>query len=442
MRNRSGPFRFLAAVLCGLALVAALAFGQESSPSQTSGWKVCQAAYDVRNYDSKDAWALIVNQGRDGRLYGYYSFENSPPGLSGGLRDELVRFRDVLRARGTELIVVVIPGKGLLEYDRVDVRTLRRKSVDINFLRSRYKEYVQSFQRAGVYAVDLVGLGLRDQSGKALYFKHDHHWTPQFAGLVAKDIANHVRTTPAYPALPKVPVTIQDRPEKTTYGSYATVLRKLCNLTLLPEAYVSRVTKYPGAGGDLLSDVEPGIALVGDSHSREPSFATLLRFYLQRDVVVHALPGGGAAGPMETYLLTGEYTRMPPKVLIWEFETGIAQPGFLARLAAAAQGPCTGRQRMFRGSVRPKGQTVTLRLPRPMTPAAGGYLHIRVSDRSIRQLDVAGTQVVLNERTTNNGNFFIPVPAASLTQLNLRFPAVPKGEIAVSVCRPAGDRVK
>ncbi|PYE52818.1 alginate O-acetyltransferase AlgX-related protein [Deinococcus yavapaiensis] len=415
----------------GAWTLASTSAAQSAAPTAVT--PICEAAFDARRYAPEDTWARLVNQGKDGWLFGYYSFENSPPALTGRMRDEFIRFRDALRAQGTELLMVVIPGKGLVTWDKVDVATLRRPT-DINFLRSRYAEYIASFRSAGVYASNVVALGLSDTSGQALYFRYDHHWTPRLAELVAEDLAKEMRSRAAYRDLPAFEPKVR-RYNALYPGSFAAMVKKYCGQILPPEPYVSLVTETTGAGGDLLDAEEPGIALVGDSHSVESTFATLLRQKLQRDLVNHSVPGGAATAPLETYLLSGNYRAAPPRFLIWSFETGGIQPGFLARMAAAVQGPCTGTRRVFAGTVEALAAETSLPLPTPVTVTTGDYVHLQLTDRAIRTVNLNGAETALHSRTSNTGTFYLELPPGPLDRVLLRFPTAPQGTIQVSVCR-------
>ena len=64
--------------------------------------------------------------------------------------------------------------------------------------------------------------------------------------------------------------------------------------------------------------------LVGTSNSHrdegkpELNFDGFLRQALAREVLDVAFPGAGVYGSLEAYLLSSEYRRTPPKVLLWE----------------------------------------------------------------------------------------------------------------------------
>ena len=101
------------------------------------------------------------------------------------------RFRDQLKAKGVELLVVVTPGKPSIYPER-----LTGKNSDAAGLQSHGKKILDSLTRAGFNTVDLytplLAAKSRDSVEGPLYLNDDTHWTPRGAELAASVIAEKV----------------------------------------------------------------------------------------------------------------------------------------------------------------------------------------------------------------------------------------------------------
>lgn len=115
------------------------------------------------------------------------------------------RFRDQLKAKGVELLVVITPGKPSIYPERLtgrDSRVAGASGVDAAVgnaagLQSHGKKILDSLTRAGFNTVDLytplLAAKSRDSVEGALYLNDDTHWTPRGAELAADVIAKKVR---------------------------------------------------------------------------------------------------------------------------------------------------------------------------------------------------------------------------------------------------------
>ena len=126
------------------------------------------------------------------------------------------KFRDQLKAKGVELLVVITPGKPSIYTERLTGRDSRvagagnAAAVGIAAglenaaavgndagLQSHGKKILDSLTRAGFNTVDLytplLAAKSRDSVEGALYLNDDTHWTPRGAELAADVIAKKVR---------------------------------------------------------------------------------------------------------------------------------------------------------------------------------------------------------------------------------------------------------
>ena len=114
------------------------------------------------------------------------------------------KFRDQLKAKGVELLVVITPGKPSIYTERLTGRDSRVAGAEnaaavgnAAGFQSHGKKILDSLTRAGFNTVDLytplLAAKSRDSIEGALYLNDDTHWTPRGAELAADVIAKKVR---------------------------------------------------------------------------------------------------------------------------------------------------------------------------------------------------------------------------------------------------------
>ena len=108
------------------------------------------------------------------------------------------RFRDQLKAKGVELLVVVTPGKPSIYPERLTGKNSDAAGTAANLenavgFQSHGKKILDSLTRAGFNTVDLytplLAAKSRDSVEGPLYLNDDTHWTPRGAELAAAEIA-------------------------------------------------------------------------------------------------------------------------------------------------------------------------------------------------------------------------------------------------------------
>ena len=106
------------------------------------------------------------------------------------------KFRDQLKAKGVELLVVITPGKPSIYPERLTGRASDGVAGNAAGLQSHGKKILDSLTRAGFNTVDLytplLAAKVRDSVEGPLYLNDDTHWTPRGAELAASVIAEKV----------------------------------------------------------------------------------------------------------------------------------------------------------------------------------------------------------------------------------------------------------
>jgi len=421
-------------VLTGLLALVSTALGQAATPAPTPTWAVCDAARDPRNYKEDDLWAVIINRGEGGWLFGessYWGYSDPAP-----VAPAFRRFADTLRARGTELVMVQVPPKSSTEIARLGNDA--PKNADPVYLGDTYSRFVEMLNASGIYAPDLRRLyRAQGKDAPPFFFERDHHWTPAGAALAAKAVAGHLKAGKALNDVATVEFVLKEKTATNTQSLGGRVA-ELCQQTVPLQEYVS-VDSESKAEVGLLDEAEPGVVLVGTSNSfrnNEDSFAAHLRHDLQRDVVNAGVSGGGPWAAIEKYLASDAYRQSPPRVLIWEMN--VDDRFFrerLSQLTATVKGVCEAPVQKL-SAVLPGASSLKASLN------SGDYFAVKVSDPALKTVPVKLSTADGQTRTvqlthqalgTDSTTFFGEVDALA-TGLSVDLPES-AGALDVTVCK-------
>jgi alginate biosynthesis protein AlgX len=313
-------------LILGALLPAALLPALEARAAQFPNYKVaaccqlCPAASDPARYDTKflDSFKTLV-QGSDGWVFRseadlLMNFGMEPDGVR-----RMAAFRNALAQRGTELVVVVQPPRGLMHADKL------RKSghpYDPAQARASYVRYLSDLRSAGVTVPPLERLV--DERNAAEYFSRvDHHWTPEGTRRTAQVVAEQITRMPQYAALPRKRFETRREGLLVRNATLSRAVQTLCGYGA-PKLYLPRFVTEPAgdAGGDLFGDdALPQVTLIGTSNSEAAfNFSGYLSEYLQADVLNASVIGGGMEAAMLSYLMSEEFKSNPPKLIVWELQ--------------------------------------------------------------------------------------------------------------------------
>lgn len=107
------------------------------------------------------------------------------------------KFRDQLKAKGVELLVVIVPGKPSIYPERLTGRTASLRDSSGIYRAGHGKRILDSLVALGFNTVDLYtplwAAKADDAKLGALYLNDDTHWTPRGAELAAREISAKVR---------------------------------------------------------------------------------------------------------------------------------------------------------------------------------------------------------------------------------------------------------
>ena len=174
----------------------------------------------------------------------------------------ILDFRDQLKQRGIELLLVPIPAKAAIYPERAVSGSAATSEDAAPFLHEFYNE----LRTQGVDILDLTELFLShkaDEKG-AMYCRSDTHWSGVGCALAAQAIAEKVRS--------KVP---SGWPTKSYAGDWQRVVINGDLVPLLPpgspklsaEEIAVRLVNEKGNGAGVQPDQNSPVLLLGDSHT-------------------------------------------------------------------------------------------------------------------------------------------------------------------------------
>lgn len=403
------------------------------------GNEVCPQALDIQNYHEDEKFHLIQGQGRGGWLFGAREF-NSYQALNGFL-PELRALQEALRARGTELMLVFIPPRAAAQRQDIDLNQAEFRGVNLDELAASYHQAISAVNALGIYAPDLLDLQQRLTPRPDFFFPRDHHWNVSAIRATGDDLAREISARGLLKDVPTQKYSLTSF-DQLLFSTYANIAARICGRVALPTTFKALKSEPVGADGALLDDQPIGVVLAGDSNVLrkfgEESFAAYLRYVLQRDVLNVGIEGGGATAALENYLLSEEFRRQPPKLLIWQMDGAYDLRSFLRQVTPAVMGECAAPLRRFTlGSAEV-----------PLEPAVptGHYLLFQVPDGAVRQFTVsfhapdgAGWQQVLShsDRAPHHQDFYTQLDNEVARLQPATPPATP---VTVLECAPPADQ--
>ncbi|WP_161883838.1 alginate O-acetyltransferase AlgX-related protein [Deinococcus alpinitundrae] len=277
-----------------------------------------------------------------------------------------------LKKGGTQLVMVLPPTKGLLEWQHLAVNAPILERFKPETALKSYEATIAALNGAGILAPNLYTAMKQDASDP--FLRQDPHWSPSGAAKAAEAVAALIKAQPDF-QLPQDPAfqPIQ-RSDITVKTGVATPFKSLTVAAvqaICGESPLQSFAPVSSEAGGLLGD--PEITVVGTSFSGNPIFPFVphLSELLGVDVGNAALSSGGYQNSILQYL---EYARKqaPVKYLIWEM------PGWYGYNNIPIH-----RQVLpaVRGGCETKGAEVGDALP--IAPRARQYLYLKFPGETV-----------------------------------------------------------
>lgn len=358
---------FCTGVFFGIVLNPVFAFAR-TAPAQAP--VVCAKLADRATYDDKkfEDFKMLIN-GTEGWMYRSsldlkYRFR-----LTDRTLDFFARLNDALRQNNTDLVVAMIPTRGMTSH--VFLTGPQSKDYDPALASANYR----------VMLDELRGTGLRvaafgDFKNMAHFFyPRDNHWTPEGAKAMADTVASEVRALASFQSIPQKKFITKTRAatRELRPNSYEETADKICGRpnreTTLSEIYETAPVEGALSESDLFGDQKPEISLLGTSNSTQPApsyanFAGFLQQSLGADLYNEAISGGSLEGSISNYLISGRYRETHPKIVIWEMAAyyGYNRQAFFREIIPSIYGECADDKALRKTSVtlKPANEETTI----------------------------------------------------------------------------------
>jgi alginate biosynthesis protein AlgX len=349
---------------------------------------LCPQAANRNAYTSRflQSFTTLV-QGKDGWLFRTDDDLRSAFGPDAQGISALKRFNAALKARGTELVMVYQPSRGLMHPDKLPASA--RRQFNVEAARTAYKQALQRFRALGITVVPLDRLFT--EPGEYFY-RGDHHWTPEGARRTADLTAETLRKLPAFAGIPQKKFSTERVGVWGKRGTLQKAATQLCGHGY-PDQYAPKYVTSAEGGGDLFAEEgAPQVTLVGTSNSDSAyNFAGFLSEALGVEVLNESVAGGGHEGALLQYLPGNAFQKSPPKILVWELETyhNLSKGLFYRQVIPLVTGGCSGRKPVLARSAPLKSDSTEV-----LFNGAGAVqslksrdhvLDVRFSDPSIKQ---------------------------------------------------------
>ena len=104
----------------------------------------------------------------------------------------IIEFRDFLRARGIDLLLLPVPVKPSVHPEYLGRKAEKTGQIPNN---SSFEQFLERAKAQGIECVSLHGLmaSMKSQSDVPLYLKTDTHWSPETMTAVAKHVAGVIK---------------------------------------------------------------------------------------------------------------------------------------------------------------------------------------------------------------------------------------------------------
>ncbi len=252
--------------------------------------------------------------GEDGWLFSKEEFEATlkrTPDLAEAATG-VAEVRDLLAAKGIELVVVPLPAKADIYREHVSYAAI---PTDLERL---YEDFRTVLDNAGIKNIETRAPLLEAKAEGQLFLTTDTHWTPLGAEVVADVVGETLgKRDTAYAIADVAPVPREgDLSKFIVTGGLAPLVG------LGPETVVPReATAPPAASTDIFGPSSIPFVLTGTSYSANSqwSFGESLKVSLGSDVLNLAEEGKGPVAPMRAFLESETLRDTPPEVVIWEF---------------------------------------------------------------------------------------------------------------------------
>lgn len=425
------------------ALILSFTIGNANATPQSKPlppFKSCEKAVGYQMYTTTDNWIIIGNE-----------LHTTFPELDRTVPD-IVSLSKILKSQGTTLVPIIIPLRPMVVSSAKSPGSKQMENYNRDTAIQSYKDVIKKMNGLGIPTVDLVDV-LKNKNPD-VFFRNDHHITPEGSILIAQAISRKIKTLPVYKSIPRIDFSTAFVKQET-FREPSFTIAPFCG-EQPKEVFNIYKTTALNAQDDLLNDDLPQIEYVGTSMGRDSwNIIGNLQQQLKADVGDQHIEAAGGWLSMLNYFQSKEYAEHKPKILIWEFslyETYMdrdgalpfTQPEAIQQIVAASQAPCTESSILAKTSSTEPLEDISLEKSLDLMP--NDYLHFKFSNLSVKNISMdfldkndhkVSAKLEIPDRLMQRGQafFMIPKQIDSLKRLRIQLPSESKSLLEVEVCR-------
>lgn len=242
--------------------------------------------------------------------------------------EAIVDFRNQLKARGIDLLVVPVPGKPSIYPEKL----ARKYKANQTELFSRTHKILNRLQDQGVETIDLFPLFLQEKQNPGsryledIYLKRDTHWNARALRVAARAMAARVQSTPWYDSIPKTEYTLVEK-QVLRNGDIGEMTNLPGRREMFPPetTLAFQVVKKDG-GAQYRNAKKSPVLFLGDSFSRiyhrdaPQSAGVVAHIAYELSMPLRAvISDGGASTMVRDELAQKPELLQGTKLVIWEF---------------------------------------------------------------------------------------------------------------------------
>lgn len=366
----------------------------------------------------------------------------------------LKRFSDTLKAQGTQLVILLLPPRAMVYHASLE----GIYDYPLEAALENYKANLEKVRSVGIVSPDLSLPFLELVKEHEVYFKRDHHWTPEAAQVAATALAEALQDNETYLALPKTAhQTSLEKVATLDDSTYMLRVEAVCEMAIAAEDVNVYKTEAVESDSDLSSalfnDDSIPVVVAGTSHSAKPIFNVdgFLAEALSAKVLNLSRESGGQFAGLTQYLPdeTVRETISENNILIWEREfAGSFWNAFIPdmrQLIPSIHGKCSDDDAVAIRTVEATGgKILDLAVPTGIS-GSDFYLAADVADLSIQRPGVyfryssgAEERLPLGNPVVRPEHFFMELLGSDAGQLEfvrVDFPKDVFGEISLRICK-------
>ena len=301
-------FLCLIAIFCAAGAIVAGLYFFGNSRNGLSSWNASLIRRDLAECGSATREVKCVVEGKGGWLFLQESFLGVTVPWKGN-EPSIIAFRDSLRARGIELIVVPVPDKFQIESRHYLYFT------DKSLIPGVYADWLAKLRAAGVRVVDEVPHFAAAKDSVNLFDPYESHCSSAARELLAKSVADEIQKMNLN--LPRSGYTLKDSLANGSGNLYYLKYQKYAHYKV-HESSVLRAdgTMYHGPRNAPILVI--GDSNVGQGHVYSSDIASLITQATGYETYAISKVGAGNFGPR---MFKGKAKFLENrKVLVWVFD--------------------------------------------------------------------------------------------------------------------------